>query len=138
MSVAVAVACVCMCIHVHACLRVSVCVCLYTPAGINPRTLCRVFEQIVSRKATFAYTVEFSILEIYNEEIRDLIEPGKDKKLDIRQAHTHTHTHTHTPTPTHLPFIMHTIRSHGSIGRSYIVEGQFHPVSLGGHATPMR
>ena len=33
-----------------------------------------------------SYTVEFSILEIYNEEIRDLIEPGKDKKLDIRQV----------------------------------------------------
>jgi hypothetical protein len=30
--------------------------------------------------------VEFSILEIYNEEIRDLIEPGKDKKLEVRQV----------------------------------------------------
>jgi len=54
--------------------------------GINPRTLSRVFEQIQERSAGYAYNVEFSTLEIYNEEIRDLLEPGKDKKLDIRQG----------------------------------------------------
>mmetsp|Transcript_79902 Transcript_79902/g.129513 ORF Transcript_79902/g.129513 Transcript_79902/m.129513 type:complete len:788 (+) Transcript_79902:81-2444(+) len=54
--------------------------------GINPRTLARVFEMAGERSSTYSYAIEFSILEIYNEEIRDLIEPSKDKKLDIRQG----------------------------------------------------
>ena len=47
---------------------------------------------IEERRGTYSYApegggkVEFSTLEIYNEEIRDLLLPGKDKKLDIRQG----------------------------------------------------
>mmetsp|Transcript_7707 Transcript_7707/g.12254 ORF Transcript_7707/g.12254 Transcript_7707/m.12254 type:complete len:485 (+) Transcript_7707:596-2050(+) len=54
--------------------------------GINPRTLSRIFEQISERQESYSYTVEFSILEIYNEEIRDLLDPKSGKKLEVRQG----------------------------------------------------
>eukprot|EP00961_Rhodomonas_salina_P040702 546900-Rhodomonas_salina.1 len=44
-----------------------------TEQGINPRTLARVFELIRERANAYTYSVEFAILEIYNEEIRDLL-----------------------------------------------------------------
>ena len=49
-------------------------------------------QVIEERRGTYSYApegggkVEFSTLEIYNEEIRDLLLPGKDQKLDIRQG----------------------------------------------------
>ncbi len=43
--------------------------------GINPRTLNRLFEMIRER-ADYDYNVEFSIFEIYNEEIKDLLDRG--------------------------------------------------------------
>jgi len=54
--------------------------------GINPRTLARLFEMITDKSQDFSYRVEFSILEIYNEEIKDLLEPGGNKKLEVRQG----------------------------------------------------
>jgi hypothetical protein len=41
--------------------------------GINPRTLNRLFEMIRER-SDYDYNVEFSIFEIYNEEIKDLLD----------------------------------------------------------------
>jgi len=41
--------------------------------GINPRTLNRLFEMIQER-GDYDYHVEFSIFEIYNEEIKDLLD----------------------------------------------------------------
>jgi kinesin family protein C2/C3 len=40
--------------------------------GINRRALCRLFEIVDERKETEQCTVEVAVLEIYNEEIRDL------------------------------------------------------------------
>eukprot|EP00760_Papus_ankaliazontas_P039648 PhM_4_TR9746/c4_g4_i2/m.99896/K10406/KIFC2_3; kinesin family member C2/C3 len=40
--------------------------------GINRRALCRLFEIVDERKETETCTVEVAVLEIYNEEIRDL------------------------------------------------------------------
>mmetsp|Transcript_4750 Transcript_4750/g.10885 ORF Transcript_4750/g.10885 Transcript_4750/m.10885 type:complete len:798 (+) Transcript_4750:195-2588(+) len=53
--------------------------------GINPRTLARLFDQITSRN-DYDYQVEFSVLEIYNEEIKDLLDPKPQKKLEVRQG----------------------------------------------------
>jgi len=57
-----------------------------TEQGINPRTLARVFELIRERANAYTYSVEFAILEIYNEEIRDLLDTTPGKKLEVRQG----------------------------------------------------
>jgi kinesin family member C2/C3 len=60
--------------------------------GVAPRAVEELFENIKLQSDTgnYEYTVKFSMLEIYNETIRDLLDPstlGKDKdKLDIRQT----------------------------------------------------
>ena len=38
----------------------------------------------ISERSQYEYTVEFSILEIYNEEIKDLLDPKPGKKLEVR------------------------------------------------------
>jgi len=57
-----------------------------TDKGINPRTLSRLFDQITERSNAYSYAVEFAILEIYNEEIRDLLDTTPGKKLEVRQG----------------------------------------------------
>eukprot|EP00960_Hanusia_phi_P065684 766182-Hanusia_phi.AAC.2 len=47
---------------------------------------CQSPLQITDKSQDFSYRVEFSILEIYNEEIKDLLEPGGNKKLEVRQG----------------------------------------------------
>lgn len=41
--------------------------------GVNYRTLQKVFDIIEERKNTFRYEVSVSVLEVYNEQIRDLL-----------------------------------------------------------------
>jgi hypothetical protein len=58
--------------------------------GVNPRALNELFNLAKERKGAFDYDISVSLLEIYNETIRDLVEPhdesGQDKKLDVKMA----------------------------------------------------
>lgn len=52
--------------------------------GINFRAVKEIFEIIDCRSATHTYSIEISILEVYNEQIRDLLSPSP-KKIEIRE-----------------------------------------------------
>lgn len=52
--------------------------------GINFRAVREIFEIIEARQETHKYSVELTILEVYNEQIRDLLNPS-DKKIEIRE-----------------------------------------------------
>ncbi|KAI3457574.1 hypothetical protein Pfo_014237 [Paulownia fortunei] len=62
--------------------------------GVNYRTLEKLFDIIEERKNTFRYEVSVSVLEVYNEQIRDLLvsdsQPGLSAKskcrLEIKQV----------------------------------------------------
>ncbi|KAM5577000.1 kinesin-like protein KIN-14R [Rosa sericea] len=56
--------------------------------GVNYRTLEQLFEIANERKETFTYSISVSVLEVYNEQIRDLLDtsPQSSKKLEIKQA----------------------------------------------------
>lgn len=55
--------------------------------GVSPRAINELFRVIESVAEDWVYTVTFSTLEIYNETIRDLLDPAADKeKLDVRQT----------------------------------------------------
>ena len=52
-------------------------------AGIIPRTLHQIFEKLAESGSEFS--VKVSLLEIYNEELFDLLSPGDDvgEKLQL-------------------------------------------------------
>ncbi|KAH6837267.1 Di-glucose binding protein with Kinesin motor domain-containing protein [Perilla frutescens var. hirtella] len=59
--------------------------------GVNYRTLEKLFHIIEERKSTFQYEVSVSVLEVYNEQIRDLLvldsQPCvNSKRLEIKQV----------------------------------------------------
>ncbi|XP_061371517.1 kinesin-like protein KIN-14Q [Gastrolobium bilobum] len=57
--------------------------------GVNFRTLEKMFHIIKERQKLYRYDVSVSVLEVYNEQIRDLLgnQPGiAAKRLEIRQA----------------------------------------------------
>jgi hypothetical protein len=57
--------------------------------GVSPRAIAELFDQIKQLEETWNYSLTLSMLEIYNETIRDLLDSSssKDKeKLDIRQT----------------------------------------------------
>lgn len=53
--------------------------------GVLPRTLRYMFSEIQSREAqeNVHYSCFVSFMEIYNERIKDLLNPGNEKKLNI-------------------------------------------------------
>jgi len=53
--------------------------------GVNRRAITELFAQIEERSSMFDFELEMSMLEIYNEEIKDLLDPS-DKKLEIRKS----------------------------------------------------
>uniref|UniRef100_A0A804QNS1 Kinesin-like protein n=1 Tax=Zea mays TaxID=4577 RepID=A0A804QNS1_MAIZE len=55
--------------------------------GVNYRALEELFRTSEKRSASVAYTFSVSILEVYNEKIRDLLDESNDqsKRLDIKQ-----------------------------------------------------
>lgn len=60
--------------------------------GVNYRTLEHLFEIAMERSETFAYEITVSVLEVYNEQIRDLLALGpSSKKLEIKQASEGSH-----------------------------------------------
>ncbi|XVF79477.1 hypothetical protein PTKIN_Ptkin14bG0225700 [Pterospermum kingtungense] len=59
--------------------------------GVNFRTLEELFRIINERKNLYRYEISVSALEVYNEQIRDLLVPGSQqgmmaKRLEIRQV----------------------------------------------------
>ncbi|KAL8512303.1 hypothetical protein ACS0TY_018690 [Phlomoides rotata] len=59
--------------------------------GVNYRTLQKLFDIIEERKNTFRYEVSVSVLEVYNEQIRDLLVSDSQpcvgaKRLEIKQV----------------------------------------------------
>ncbi|KAL5559937.1 hypothetical protein UlMin_036148 [Ulmus minor] len=55
--------------------------------GVNYRTLEQLFNIAKERRETFIYDISVSALEVYNEQIRDLLASSPtSKKLEIRQA----------------------------------------------------
>uniref|UniRef100_A0A914UNN6 Kinesin motor domain-containing protein n=1 Tax=Plectus sambesii TaxID=2011161 RepID=A0A914UNN6_9BILA len=52
--------------------------------GINRRALAKLFQSTASRGADWRYSISVSMLEIYNEKLRDLLSSSKDQKLNIR------------------------------------------------------
>ena len=60
-------------------------------AGVNTRALEQLFALAHEREGVYTYDIKVSLLEIYNETIRDLVDPkdaatGDDKKLDVKIA----------------------------------------------------
>lgn len=52
----------------------------YANPGVNIRALSRLFECIRERQADYRYQICVSVLEIYNENIHDLlVDPDMDK-----------------------------------------------------------
>ncbi|XP_052197998.1 kinesin-like protein KIN-14R isoform X2 [Diospyros lotus] len=55
--------------------------------GVNYRTLEELFKVAKERSETFTYSISVSVLEVYNEQIRDLLAASPtSKKLEIKQA----------------------------------------------------
>ncbi|OAY33502.1 kinesin-like protein KIN-14R isoform X2 [Manihot esculenta] len=60
--------------------------------GVNYRTLGQLFETAKERSETFAYSLSVSVLEVYNEQIRDLLATSPtSKKLEIKQSSEGSH-----------------------------------------------
>jgi kinesin family protein 5 len=55
-----------------------------TQQGIVPRLVKDLFAQIVLESSQAEFTVRVSVLEIYVERLRDLLDPESDKDLRIR------------------------------------------------------
>jgi len=52
--------------------------------GLVPR-LCQELFDSISEDTQAQYTINISYLEIYNEEIADLLNPGKNENLQLRE-----------------------------------------------------
>ncbi|KAF7139372.1 hypothetical protein RHSIM_Rhsim07G0213200 [Rhododendron simsii] len=60
--------------------------------GVNYRTLEQLFKVAEERKDTYTYKISVSVLEVYNEQIRDLLATSStSKKLEIKQASEGAH-----------------------------------------------
>ncbi|GAB2286830.1 hypothetical protein Dimus_021221 [Dionaea muscipula] len=63
-----------------------------TNRGVNYRTVEELFEISKERSDTFKYNISVSVLEVYNEQIRDLLATSSaPKKLEIKQASEGSH-----------------------------------------------
>lgn len=51
--------------------------------GVNYRTLEELFKIAEERKESVAYDLSVSVLEVYNEQIRDLLATSQSKKYEI-------------------------------------------------------
>ncbi|XP_022751140.1 kinesin-like protein KIN-14R isoform X1 [Durio zibethinus] len=55
--------------------------------GVNYRTLEQLFQIAKERRETFMYNISVSVLEVYNEQIRDLLSTSStSKRLEIKQS----------------------------------------------------
>ncbi|KAL1569701.1 Kinesin-like protein KIN-14R [Salvia divinorum] len=62
-----------------------------TNRGVNYRTLEELFKTANERTETNTYSISVSVLEVYNEQIRDLLAIETSKKLEIKQASEGSH-----------------------------------------------
>lgn len=53
--------------------------------GVNPRALDELFDVAAERSQDWDYTITMSVLEIYNEQVRDLLGENPSAKMDVRQ-----------------------------------------------------
>jgi len=53
--------------------------------GIIPRVIQTLFSEVEKRKANTEFIIKVSFIEIYNEEIRDLLDPQGQSKIIIRE-----------------------------------------------------
>ena len=53
--------------------------------GIIPRAIHEIFARVAKLKATHRFSLRISFLEIYNEELRDLLDTTKGKALKVRE-----------------------------------------------------
>ena len=53
--------------------------------GIIPRAVKMIFDEIENRRSKMEFTVKVSFIEIYNEEIRDLLDPQGQSKIVVRE-----------------------------------------------------
>ncbi|XP_064611144.1 kinesin-like protein KIFC3 isoform X2 [Liolophura sinensis] len=54
--------------------------------GINQRALQLLFEEVTRKGGNWTYTICVSVLEIYNESIRDLLRKDKVDKLEVKMS----------------------------------------------------
>ncbi|XP_048550409.1 kinesin-like protein KIN-14P [Triticum urartu] len=54
--------------------------------GVNYRALNDLFDIQAQRRDTFCYEISVQMMEIYNEQVRDLLHSGPNKKLEIRNS----------------------------------------------------
>ncbi|PIA46512.1 hypothetical protein AQUCO_01500213v1 [Aquilegia coerulea] len=60
--------------------------------GVNYRTVEELFKVANERSETFSYSISVSVLEVYNEQIRDLLATSQtSKKLEVKQASEGVH-----------------------------------------------
>lgn len=59
--------------------------------GLNRRALGELFDVCEEKKMDWTYEVEVSVLEIYNENLRDLLSEEKKQKLDIKHGKSGPH-----------------------------------------------
>uniref|UniRef100_M4FBP1 Kinesin motor domain-containing protein n=1 Tax=Brassica campestris TaxID=3711 RepID=M4FBP1_BRACM len=60
--------------------------------GVNYRTVEQLFEIANERRETISYNISVSVLEVYNEQIRDLLATSPaSKKLEIKQSFDGSH-----------------------------------------------
>jgi chromosome segregation ATPase len=52
--------------------------------GINTRAVQEIFDMMEMRSDIFKYSVSITMLEVYNEQLRDLLDP-RSKKIEIRE-----------------------------------------------------
>ncbi|KAF8026028.1 hypothetical protein BT93_F2753 [Corymbia citriodora subsp. variegata] len=58
-----------------------------TDRGVNYRTLEELFHIIKERQQLFQYDISVSVLEVYNEQIRDLLVPGNQPGVPAKSIH---------------------------------------------------
>ncbi|XP_026446815.1 kinesin-like protein KIN-14P isoform X2 [Papaver somniferum] len=56
--------------------------------GVNYRALNDLFDISWKRRSTFSYEISVQMVEIYNEQVRDLLSEGSHKRLEIRSSVT--------------------------------------------------
>ncbi|XP_006663656.2 kinesin-like protein KIN-14P [Oryza brachyantha] len=54
--------------------------------GVNYRALNDLFDIQAQRKDTFCYEISVQMIEIYNEQVRDLLQNGGNKKVEIKNS----------------------------------------------------